>query len=230
MKKIRLLVLLAATLLIAAQYATMFVIPNALKLTLGSAFWISFAYISIAYVASTLIIYFGLDEKRDASIHVGALLSVTCSYIALETVLANLFIYLPNIEFLPVFLSQLATFLVYATVAVMVLVGIFWKEKNAKVVEQKVNYINGLELNLSKAIGLVEDAEIKKQLESFKEKVHYSDPMSNEKCLMEEQKVDELCRIIAGKASENKFEEIPELVKEAERYLASRNQICLMTK
>lgn len=230
MKRIKLLVLVVAVLLIAAQNISMFIVPSTLDLTLGSAFWTSFVFVNLAYVVTTLIILLGLNEKKDSVIHVGALLGVVYAYLVVETALANIFVYLPNAKFLPVFLSQLASFLVFMALIVMVLLGIFWKEKNNKVIRQKVNYINALELDLTKALGVVEDIEIRKQLEAFKEKVHFSDPMSNVNCELEEKKIAELCKEIVSKAYDKKFEEILGLVKEAERFLVSRNQICLTTK
>ena len=230
MKRLKIIAIAIAVLLIAAQDITFFVVPNSLGLYLGNAFWTSFVFANIGFVSATVILLLALSDKKDSVIHTGALLAVTYSYVAAEIVLANLFVYLPNMKFIPTLLSQLAAFVVYLATILMVMLGIFWKEKVNKEVKEKVNYINSLELVVTKTILLVEDKDIKKKLESFKEKVHYSDPMSNEACKDEEAKLSELAGEMLQKAAEKKEGEIPALVLDAEKYLTIRNQVCLSTK
>ena len=228
MKKIRYVVLAIAILIIAAQNITMFKIPSAFGLTLGSAFWISFAFCNLAFVLTTLILWFGVSEKKDATIHLGALLIVSYTYIVEEITLANLFVYLPRVKVTPVWLCQLASLLIYIATILMVMLGVFWKEKNQKLINAKVNYINSLELELSRAANKASDLDTQKAILSLKEKIHYADPMSNEKASEEETKLASLVSKINEKASES--QEVMSLIKEAEGVLKIRNEICLRTK
>ena len=228
MKKIRITVLIIAILLIAAQNITMFKIPSLLGLELGTAFWISFGFCNLAFLVTTLILWFGLSEKKDSTIHLGALLSVSYTYLVEEIALANVFTYIPNAKVTPTLLCQLASFLVYLATILMVLLGIFWKEKNNKLVSQKVNFIYSLELELSKAENNANNVEVKKAIGALKEKVHYSDPMSNEKAGAEEAKLFLLVPQVTEKC--NDALEVMSLIKEIEDVLKIRNEICLRTK
>ena len=228
MKKIKIVVVAIALLLIAAQNLTMFKIPTMFGLELGNAFWLSFFFCNLAFLVTTLMLWFGLTEKKDATIHLGALLGVSYTYIVEEVAIANAFVYAPNAKFTPALLCQLASFLVYLATILMVILGIFWKEKNQKQVSKKVNFIYSLELELSKGMNNATDSNVKKRIESLKEKVHYSDPMSNDRAAEEEAKLVVLISEIAQKSSES--QEVMSLIDEAENVLKIRNEICLRTK
>ena len=230
MKKIKIIVVSIAVLLIAAQNLTMFKIPSMLGLELGTSFWICFAFLNFAFVTTTLMLWFGLSDKKDATIHLGALLGVSYGYLVEEIVLANVFIYYPNAKTTPVLLCQLASFLVYLATILMVFLGVFWKEKNNKVVNEKVNFISSLEIELTKASRECNDSEIKEKIDNLKEKIHYSDPMSKESAKEEEAKLLVLVSKIQSGASTKSKEELLSLIKQAELTLLYRNEICLKTK
>lgn len=228
MKKIKLTVVGIAVLLIAAQNLTMFKIPSMFNLELGPAFWISFWFCNAAFLIVTLMLWFGLNEKKDATIHLGALLGVSYTYLAEEIAIANLFIYTPNAKTTPVWLCQLASMLIYLATILLVLLGVFWKEKNQKHVNKKVGFIYSLELELTKAGNYAENIDVQKAIESLREKIHFADPMSNENASEEEAKLVLLVSEIVQKSKDS--QEVMPLIKEAENVLKVRNEICLRTK
>ena len=102
-------------------------------------------------------------------------------------------------------------------------------EHNNKEINEKVSFINSLELDIEKAILSNKDVSLKQALKDLKELVRYSDPMSNENAKQEEAILKDLTSQIAEKCEANE-EGVLSLVEKAKMHLKIRNEICLKSK
>ena len=132
MKKLKIIVLVIAIILIAAQNVTMFVITNAYSMFQGNAFWSSVVFLHVALLTTTAMMLLNLNEKSLASMSLKPFLIANYAYVVLELVLGNLLIYLPNMTFIPALASQGGLYVIYLAVMLLMLLGIIGKKKKVE--------------------------------------------------------------------------------------------------
>ena len=229
MKKIKILTLVIAAVLLAIVNVIIFTVPVKLNLPLGNAFWTSFIFVNVGVCMAVLAVMLAFRDKNDGYINSVAILTVSYAYIVEEITAANLFVFFPKWPIRAALICQIGSFLVYLLIVLSIFLAGFIREHNNKEINEKVSFINSLELDIEKAILSNKDVSLKQALKDLKELVRYSDPMSNENAKQEEAILKDLTSQIAEKCEANE-EGVLSLVEKAKMHLKIRNEICLKSK
>ena len=102
--------------------------------------------------------------------------------------------------------------------------------RNQKKVKQKVLFIRLLKSDVDGCVASAKTAEAKTALESFAEKIRFSDPMSHDSLAGIEAELSATVEQIIEKVADGAEEEAVALVKKGELQLERRNSRCLMLK
>lgn len=224
MRKNQSLALIAYTIVYALYFilTIMFITPKT------AAFWISYVFTVIAFllVLGTVFLVKG-DKTGDVFYGIPLVLSGN-SYLILQLILgAVLTLIRPTAKI--TFALEIIPLALFGIVAVSTLLGRNITENQEVTENTKIAYLHRLEGVLQHCEAVAQDADLRSQLASLKEKVHYSDPMSNNSLFELENQMLELAKQIRSEAGND-----PETAKQhchlLETMLEDRNQKCKSLK
>lgn len=199
-----------------------FAVPN---LKTGTV-WITYAFTAVAFVVQIGIWKSVLGKKKTLKskfrgftiVHIGII------YLFIQTAVFAIFMFVPT---LPIWSAIVVCTIVLGISAVcMIAADVGWKESErveAKV-EKKVLYIKMLQVDIELLTDSENDVDVKNALMQLAEKIHFSDPMSNEASMDLEDKI--LAKVEELKSAINKSA----IILELNMLLDERNEKCKILK
>ena len=119
---------------------------------------------------------------------------------------------------------------VYLIAFLFIAFGVGYISSNQAREKKKIFYISSLKIDVEACIPFVTNAETKKQLEAFAEKIRFSDPMSHESLANCEKELAEAVASITTTLKADGTADVSTEIQHAIALLEYRNQRCLALK
>lgn len=199
-----------------------FVIPT----VKSTAFWITYAFTTIAFVAQIGIwkIALGKEDTLKSKFLGFPVVHVGIVYLVVQTIVFVVFMFAPT---LPTWSAIVACSCIAGVSAICMIVADTGRSEIERIelkVQQKVFYIKSLQVDVEMLAEIEQDADTKKALKQLAEKIRFSDPMSSEQLLALESSI--ASKVEALKTAANKME----LISELNSLLIERNKKCKLLK
>lgn len=194
----------------------------------GAAFWISYLFAVIGFVAAAGIVYKTAEEEQKDPFFGIPLILVCNIYLIIQLVLGlRLMIVAPSVK--TVIIVEVIPLAVFGVLAVGALLGRNVTETLEAQTKQKIRYMQEVENALQGCINDCGDESLRKELMGLKESVHYSDPMSSDALADLEGQMLVMARQIRGQVSGSP-EETRQNCRRLRQLLDERNTKCLQLK
>lgn len=231
MKKVRIILAIISVLLIIAANLSLVLTRIKLGLPTNNVMITLIVFLNLGLLASGGFILYGTGEKdRDQVINAGALLAVSYTFITELISTCLIFSFIKDFPFITAFLTELLSFILYTVLALLTVLGILFKRKHNAEIRQKVNFIAEQEENILLIKNKADDLEIINKLTALKDKMHFSDPMSQDACREVENQIVESIRELDGVIYDEDKQKTTRLINEISGLIEKRNSICLRNK
>lgn len=199
-----------------------FVVPT-VKTT---AFWVAYAFTTIAFVAQIGIwkIVLGKEDTLKSKFLGFPVVHVGIVYLIIQILAFAIFMFAPT---LPIWSAIVVCSCIAGISAVCMIAADTGRGEIERVevkVQRKVFYIKSLQVDVEMLADAEQDTDTKKALEQLAEKIRFSDPMSSEQLSALESSI--AFKVDALKIAANKME----LISELNSLLIERNKKCKLLK
>ncbi len=196
------------------------------------SFWFAFAFINVAFAVSVGVV---LLQKIGKNVNISLLFPqyvATAIYFALTFIINFIFMVCPSTEVIKGnIVLNIIVIVLYAAITVYFAMHVSHANNTRANIENKVSALRGVE---SKVVALsysTSDVNIKKRLEILKQKVRFSDPMSNDAVAAIEQEILEMIDAIGTLISSGaEAEAIMKAVDDCANKVELRGKILISSK
>ena len=211
--------------LVGIIFTLITVVSLAIPTSKSAAFWIAYIFTVVALAAQIVLWKRTFGHKELKSKFLGfPIVHIGIVYLVVQIVVLFIFVFA---EKLPAW-SALVTCTAIAAIAAIFMISADVGRTEIERVEQKVQgkvfYIKNLQVDIEILASAEKDTKTKEQLEQLAEKVRFSDPMSNEKLAVLEDKISLAVENL--KSSDNKMK----IIEELNLLLDERNRKCKILK
>lgn len=119
--------------LVVAYNIVLFLVTN----NFYTSFWVSFAFIMVAYILTAIAFFFVADPKRKKQVVGMPVTVLTCLYLVAEFIMGTIFMFF-NVSFAAVFIPQFILLVLF----LLCFVPAILSENNYKTEQQKENQEN----------------------------------------------------------------------------------------
>lgn len=212
--------------ILAVLFVLLNVIVFVIPINRSSAFWVTYVFVVIAFVAQISIWKAALGREDTLKskflglpvIHIGIV------YLGVQIAVLAGFIFAPM---LPVWSAVVVCTLVAGISAVFMIAADMGRNEIERVeakVQRKVFYLRELQMEVEMLADAETNVAVKEKLISVAEQFRFSDPMSSEQLIDLEQRISD--KVVALKSAVNK----EEIITELHRLLNERNKRCKILK
>lgn len=192
------------------------------------AFWISYAFTTIAFLLVLGTIFVVKGNKTGDMFYGIPLVLLGNGYLIFQIILSIvLAIISPKARF--TFAIEMIPLALFSVAAVSTWLGRNVQENQEETENSKIMYLRKLEGVLHDCQSMTLDGQLRSYLASLEEKVHYSDPISHDSLSGLESRMMELAKQIRSEVSDN-LENARQDCHLLETMLADRNQKCKLLK
>lgn len=164
-----------------------------------ASFWSAFAFINVSFVVVAIVFFTSKLGKNDVITLFAPQYRFTAIYFVLTFVVNFIFLVTKSSPKVTAnLIINLIIIVAYTAVMIIAHMGASHIKENEARIEAKVSALRGLEVKISTLSYGTSDMAVKKKLNELKEKVHFSDPMSNDAVAQIEQEIVEMTDIIGS--------------------------------
>ena len=205
--------------LIGIIFILITVVSLAIPTSKSAAFWIAYIFTVVALAAQIVLWKRTFGHKELKSKFLGfPIVHIGIVYLVVQIVVLFIFVFAEKLPAWSALAAIAAIFMISADV------GRTEIERVEQKVQGKVFYIKNLQVDIEILASAEKDTKTKEQLEQLAEKVRFSDPMSNEKLAVLEDKISLAVENL--KSSDNKMK----IIEELNLLLDERNRKCKILK
>lgn len=224
-----------STIGVSLIYAIVFIVLNVLIFlvfrTHTNVFWLSYAFIVIAFIANMISTAHSFKEMTiDAAFFGIPLVSLALYYLIAEVVVGIIFMAFQQAGFKLALIIQLIMFAIFMITAIIAFMARGAVEEINQEIKEKVNNLRTVLVDVEMIMDACSDPELKEKIRKLTETIRYSDPISNES-------VENVERRILGKVPELRYyvehgqlSEASQIVDDLERLYIERNKKLAISK
>lgn len=211
--------------LIGIIFILITVVSLAIPTSKSAAFWVAYIFTVVALAAQIVLWKRAFGHKELKSKFLGfPIVHIGIVYLVVQIAVLFIFVFA---EKLPTWSALVICTAIAAIAAIFMIaadVGRTEIERVEQKVKGKVFYIKNLQVDIEILASAEKDIKTKEQLEQLAEKMRFSDPMSNEKLAVLEDKISLAVENL--KSSDNKMK----IIEELNLLLDERNRKCKILK
>ena len=206
-------------------FALVSIIAFAVPMIKTATFWIAYVFTAAAFAAQIIIWNKALGKEKLKSKFLGfPVVHIGIVYAVIQVIAFAVFMFVPT---LPTWSAIVVCSIIAGVYAVCMISADAGRNESERVeakVQKKVFYIRELQADIELLADNETNADVKTELTQLAEKIHFSDPMSNEQLADLENKIS--TKVAELKTVPNKVEIITEL----NSLLDERNKKCKILK
>jgi hypothetical protein len=198
----------------------------------GSVFWVAYGFTTFAILAQAAVVYIAVGKADTMKskfmgfpiVHIGFV------YLVAQLIIGGASMLLPMI---PSWLSIIVQVVVLFVAAVSLIATEAGRDEINRIdkqVEQKVMFIQSLQVDLQMLLQKTDDVLVKKQLSALIDSVKYSDPMTSDALVPLERSLEETLAKLECAIQEKNTQTAGQLAEEFNQLLTQRNKKCKILK
>lgn len=233
MKKNFKLYIMCWTVLLALFNAICFIIPNEIAgvSKFGGAFWVGYAFITLAFIGQLFCAYLALAEKNSQKLFYNLpLITVSYTGLVLTVVFGAVAMAIPN---LPKWIGAVVGMLVLCFTAIAVIkasAAADIVEATDEKIKSETSFVKNLTAEAENLVLYAKDESIKSECKKIYEAIRYSDPISNPLLSETEKEISAKMTELKDILTNNDLKQVCEKSDELLNLIKSRNSKCKIYK
>lgn len=198
---------------------------------LVAAFWISYAFVNVAFILIALFCYFFRLKNKNAMTMILPFLWSLGLYLVLTLVVNSIMMAVPNVAvYWPIIVNSVLI------IACSIVVLISFKSyslvaDNTEKMQARVRELRETGVKVNSLVYLAKDEEVKAALKKLKQTIDYSSPAGTPATVEYEEQLDDAINTLKDLIAANaEKESMLEAVQAAEMALKMRNQMLMMSR
>lgn len=222
--------------LLAVAFGILFIVYNTIifitSTNMSSSFWAAYVFTVIAFIVQVVAFVFSFQGKINEKFAFNSLpfIIVSISYFIVQLITSSIFMFLSSIGVKVIIIVEIVILAVYFIIAILTLIGKNIVENSYNKTKDKTMFIDLLENDVITLKKKTDNSAMKEHLETLREMIRYSDPISNTSLALIEQKISRKVDDLNGIISTGDITAIRNAINEIQEMLADRNRKCKIIK